>query len=60
MVLLHHHVVPGLSDDPRPRPEATAVRSDQPAPADSEDVALRPVPADPAVPTPPADTFRAA
>ena len=60
MVLLHHHVVPGLSDDPRPRPEATAVRNDQPAPADSEDLALSAAPADPAVLTPPVDTFRAA
>ena len=60
MVLLHYHVVPGLSDDPRPRPEATAVRSERPAQADCEDLALAAAPADPAALTPPVDTFRAA
>jgi hypothetical protein len=59
MVLLHHHVVPGLSEDPRLRPEATAVRSEQPDPADCEDLALAP-PADPAALAPPVDAFRAA
>jgi hypothetical protein len=60
MVLLHYHVVPGLSDDPRPRPEATAVPSDQPAPAHCEELALTAAPANPAALTPPVDTFRAA
>jgi hypothetical protein len=60
MVLLHHHVVPGLSDDPRPRQEATAVRRDQAAPADCEELALTAAPAKPSVLTPPVDTIRAA
>jgi hypothetical protein len=58
MVLLHYHVVPGFSDDLHPRPEATAVRPDQLAPADCDDLALRA--ADPTVPSPPLDTPRAA
>jgi hypothetical protein len=60
MVLLHYHVVPGLSDDPRPRPEATAVRGDQVAPADCEELALAAAAADPASLTTPFDTICAA
>lgn len=60
MVLLHYHVVPGVGDDLRPRPEATAARSDQMALAECEDVALQSTPADPAIASPPADTIRAA
>jgi hypothetical protein len=63
MVLLHHHVVPGLGGDTRPRPEATAVRGNQGdhvALADCEDLALTAAPADPAISSPAVDTFRAA
>jgi hypothetical protein len=60
MVLLHYHVVPGLGDDTRPRPEATAVRGDQVAPADCDDLALTATPADTAIPSSPVDTVRAA
>lgn len=60
MVLLHYHVVPGLGDDTRPRPEATALRVDQAAPANCDDLALTATSADPAIPSPPADTIRAA
>ena len=59
MVLLHYHVVPGLGDDICPRPEATAVRDDQVALADCDDLALQATPADP-IPSPPVDTVRAA
>lgn len=60
MVLLHHHVVPGFSDDLRPAPEATAVRGDQVAPADCDELALAAAPTDPAPLTPPFDTICAA
>ena len=60
MVLLHYHVVPGLGDDNRPRPEATAIRREQVAPADCDDLALTAMPTDPTIPSPPADTVRAA
>jgi hypothetical protein len=60
MVLLHYHVVPGLSDDPRPSQEATAVRGDQVAPADCDELALAAAPADPAILTPLVDTICAA
>ncbi len=60
MVLLHYHVVPGLGDDTRPRPEATAVRGDQVAPADCDDLALTATLADTAIPSSPVDTVRAA
>jgi hypothetical protein len=62
MVLLHYHVVPGLGDDtrPRPRPAATAVRGDQAALADCDDLALEATPADRAISSPAADTIRAA
>jgi hypothetical protein len=60
MVLLHYHVVPGLGDDIRPRPKATAVRGDQMTLADCDDLALQATPADPAITSPPADTVRAA
>lgn len=60
MVLLHHHVVPGLGNDSRPNPEATAVREDQAPLAGCDDVALMATLADPAIPSPPVDTIRAA
>jgi hypothetical protein len=60
MVLLHHHVVPGFSDDLRPAPEATAVRGDQVAPVDCDELALAAAPADPASLTPSFDTICAA
>lgn len=60
MVLLHYHVVPGVGEDLRPRPEATAARGDQMAPADCDDLALQSTPADPAIPSPPADSICAA
>jgi hypothetical protein len=58
MVLLHYHVVPGLGDDISPRPEATAVRADQVAPADCDDVALQATAT--TISSSPADTVRAA
>lgn len=60
MVLLHYHVVPGLGDDIIPRPEATAVRSDQVAPADDDDVALQAAPTGAVADLSTADTVRAA
>jgi hypothetical protein len=60
MVLLHYHVVPGLGDDIRPRPEATAVRTDQAAPAEGDDLALQASHPSPTTPPPTAGTCRAA
>jgi hypothetical protein len=60
MVLLHYHVVPGLDDDIRPRPEATALRRDQAGLADCDDLALHATPAEPAFASPPSDVVRAA
>jgi hypothetical protein len=60
MVLLHYHVVPGLGDDTRPRPEATAIRRDQVVPADCDEFALTATPADSAITLPPVETICAA
>jgi hypothetical protein len=38
LVLLHYHVVPGLGDS-NPQPQATAVRTDEQAAPDCDDVA---------------------
>jgi hypothetical protein len=59
MVLLHYHVVPGIGDDNRPRPEPTPLPSDQVVPADCDDVAITAASAV-AIATPAGDPARAA
>lgn len=59
MVLLHYHVVPGIGDDNRPRPETAAVSGDQVAPADCDDAAIA-VASGAAIATPAVDPARAA
>jgi hypothetical protein len=60
MVLLHYHVVPGLGEDSRPRPEASAIRNDQVAPANDDDFALAATRADHPIPPTPVEAVRAA
>jgi hypothetical protein len=63
MVLLHYHVVPGLGEDSRPRPDASAIRNDQVAqvaPANGDDLALAATHADRAIPPTPVEAVRAA